>query len=92
MREELLHAGPGFFHGIFLFRVLVEFIKVFQVVLDHFIHGAVPGETALCIAVVAVVLVATSVRFFSEGGVVYGPAAALAELLLHLHVCLWGVF
>ena len=85
MGEELLHACPSFLCGIFLFGVLIEFVKVFQIIFNHFIHGAVPGELAVRVAVMAVIFIGASVRFFSECGVIHGHAAALAELLFRFH-------
>lgn len=85
----MLHTCAGFFNGVCMFGILVEFIDVLEAVLDHFVHGNVLGEFTINEAIAAIVavfaLVGVGAELFRLG---HGHAAALAKWGVHI---VWGL-
>ena len=64
--KVLLHRFPCFLHCVFHFRVFIELIQIIQIKLDHLVHGTLFREMSVRIAIVAIIFVLATVRFFSK--------------------------
>ena len=64
--KVLLHRFPCFLHCVFHFRVFIELIQIIQIKLDHLVHGTLFREMSVRIAIVAIILILATVRFFSK--------------------------
>ena len=67
--KVLLHRFPCFLHCVFHFRVFIELIQIIQIKLDHLVHGTLFREMSVRIAIVAIIFVLATVRFFSKTNV-----------------------
>ena len=82
--KVLLHRFPCFLHCVFHFRVFIELIQIIQIKLDHLVHGTLFREMSVRIAIVAIIFVLATVRFFSKSSVVYRHTATLTKFFFHL--------